>query len=79
MPALEVGFYEDDGQEEDWEPEDDWTAVVLGAMKGKGKAAGGKAKGKGKSGSKGFQGSCWTCGQFGHSRRDCSKGGKCKK
>jgi hypothetical protein len=33
---------------------------------------GGKAKGKG------FQGHCYTCGEFGHSQRDCAKGGKGK-
>ena len=31
-------------------------------------------KGGGKKGGKGFQGSCWVCGEFGHSQWDCAKG-----
>jgi hypothetical protein len=34
---------------------------------------GGKAKGK-----EGFLGQCYTCGEFGHSQRDCAKGWKGK-
>ena len=29
------------------------------------------AQGKGKAKGKGFQGSCWTCGEFGHSQSNC--------
>ncbi len=31
-------------------------------------------KGGGKKGGKGFQGHCYTCGEFGHSQWDCGKG-----
>ena len=43
-------------------------------MQGKGETKGdskGESKGKGKSG---FQGSCWICGEFGHSQNNCPKG-----
>ena len=36
---------------------------------GKGNFKGAETKGKGKG--KGFQGSCWTCGKFGHSSNNC--------
>ena len=74
---MEVGYDGSEWQEENWEAEEEWTTVALGAMKGKGKPSGGKSKSKGNTGGgKGFQGSCWTCGQFVHSQRECPKGGK---
>ena len=54
--------------------QDGWTFV--GALKGSGKGKDPKGKGKGKKGKKGgtkgvFSGTCWICGQAGHSQRFC--------
>ena len=77
------------GQAEVYWPEDagwmqgDVNYIKGGGGNGYGKSLGGKGYGKslgGKGGDKGkgkgtFQGSCWICGQEGHSARFCPKGG----
>ena len=61
-----------------WPEDAGWMQGDVNYMKGGGKGYGKSLGGKGGDKGKGkgtFQGSCWICGQEGHSARFCPKGG----